>query len=71
MTFKSDARGVKVDWEKVALATEIARTYEITLESGGIIFKMYKPSEFKKIRANKNDPRLKKWVKVRLVGKAV
>ena len=37
MTGKLQARGAVVDWEKVNLATEKKRTYEIELVSGGIV----------------------------------
>lgn len=47
---------------------EINRTYEITLESGGIIFKYMTPTEMSKIKSNKSDPRLRKWKKISLVG---
>ena len=68
MVRKNDARGTKVDWAKVEKATEYPRTYEITLPSGGIIFKMYKKSEMDEIMKNKNDVRNWKWKKVKLVG---
>ena len=49
MTTKTDAQGVNVDWQKVELATEVPRTYLITDKHGREFFKMYKPSEAKKI----------------------
>ena len=47
---------------------EIKRTYEITLEGGGILFKYMTPTEMNKIKTNKSDPRLRKWKKISLVG---
>ena len=49
MTTKTDAQGVNVDWQKVELATEVPRTYLITDKHGREFFKMYKPSEAKRI----------------------
>ena len=49
MTTKTDAQGVNVDWQKVELATEVPRTYLITNKHGCEFFKMYKPSEAKRI----------------------
>ena len=48
MTRKMEAKKSEVDWGKVNRATEIPRTYEIQTAAGGYIYKMYKPSEFKK-----------------------
>ena len=47
---------------------EIKRTYEITLESGGILFKYMTPSEMSKIKSDKANLRLRKWKKISLVG---
>lgn len=49
MTTKQDAMGTKVDWEAVEKATEVRRTYLITDRFGREFFKMYKPSEAKRI----------------------
>jgi len=49
MTTKTDAIGTKVDWKKVELATEVPRTYLITDRNGREFFKMYKPSDTKRI----------------------
>ena len=70
MTFKSASMSAKVDWEAVNRATEIKRTYEIILESGGIIFKMYKPSEFHELTAHISVPANKssKWKSAKMVG---
>lgn len=68
MTGKTDGMKAKVDWEKVNKATEIKRTYEIELKSGGIIFKQYKPSEMNKIMNSRFDTRRDKWKKATLVG---
>lgn len=66
---KKQAAGANVDWNAVALATEIPRSYEIRLKSGGIIFKMYKPSEMRKIMNNPGtDVRSWKWESVKMVG---
>lgn len=72
MTGKLQARGAVVDWEKVNLATEKKRTYEIELVSGGIVYKSYKPSEMKKIlerRLADKDHFANKWKKATCVGK--
>ena len=68
MTGKSDGMKAKVDGEKVNKATEIMRTYEIELKTGGIIFKMYKPSEMNRIMTSRSDTRRDKWKKSTLVG---
>lgn len=49
MTTKTDARGTIVDWDKVEQATEVPRTYLIKDRFGREFFKMYKPSEAKRI----------------------
>ena len=49
MTTKQDAMGTKVDWEAVEKATEVRRTYLIKDRFGREFFKMYKPSEAKRI----------------------
>ena len=51
MVTKSDAIGVKVDWDKVNAATEVKRTYLVKDRNGKEFFKMYKPSEAKRIFA--------------------
>ena len=45
MVTKMDVQGVKVDWKKVELATEVKRTYLVKDRFGHEFFKMYKPSE--------------------------
>lgn len=47
---------------------EIKRTYEITLESGGIIFKYMTPNEMSKVKSDKSNPKIKTWKKISLVG---
>ena len=49
MITKSEAQGVTVDWEAVNKATEVPRTYLIKDRKGREFFKMYKPSEAKRI----------------------
>ena len=51
MVTKSDAIGVNVDWEKINAATEVKRTYLVNDRNGREFFKMYKPSEAKRIFA--------------------
>lgn len=46
MITKQEAANARVDWDTINRKTEIARTYMITVPGGGIIFKMYKPSQF-------------------------
>lgn len=48
MITKKNAINTHVDWSKVEKATEIRRTYQLTNfgDEPGIIFKMYKPSQF-------------------------
>lgn len=48
MVTKKEAANTEVDWDTVAMKTEIPRTYLVKVPGGGIIFKMYKPSEFAK-----------------------
>lgn len=69
MTGKMGAKNANVDWRAVEKATEIRRTYEIHLINGGIIFKMYKPSEIRSIINDKNDVRNFKWKDVKMVGR--
>ena len=69
MIFKTGAADAKVDWEAVRLATEIPRTYLIRTKSGGILFKMYKPSEMKRILNDPNDIRNLKWEDVKLYSR--
>lgn len=66
MTFKNDSKTVAVDWNAVNIATEITRTYEIHLNAGGIMFKMYKPSIFKKILPIMS--KSGKWKSAKMVG---
>lgn len=47
---------------------EIKRTYEITLEGGGILFKYMTPTEMRNIKSDKANPRFRKWKKISLVG---
>lgn len=61
MTTKSMAMNAKVDWDYVSQVTEVPRTYEITTHDGRHFFKMYKPSEAKRIC------KAKKWL-YKLVG---
>lgn len=69
MTRKTDAKDTNVDWNAVELATEIARTYEVELFSGGIIFKQYKPSFVKElIREYPKHKCWSKWKSIKLVG---
>ena len=68
MTGKMQAKDAVVDWDKVNRATEKKRTYEVLLESGGLIFKYYKPSEMKELLANKIDEE-RKWKRVKLMGR--
>ena len=63
VTKKSVINGTMADKTK-----EIKRTYEITLEGGGILFRYMTPTEMSKIKSNKSDPRLQKWKKISLVG---
>lgn len=48
-TTKTMAANAKVDWGYVEQVTEIPRTYYITTDDGRWFFKMYKPSEAKKV----------------------
>lgn len=68
MVRKSQARGAHVNWEEVERLTERKRTYEITLKSGGIIFKYYKPSEMKRLREI-HYPESAGWISTKLVGR--
>ena len=68
MTRKTDAKNTNVDWNAVELATEIARTYEVELFSGGIIFKQYKPSFVHGLRENFKHKCWSKWKSIKLVG---
>ena len=49
MVTKIEAKGARVDWRAVELATEVKRTYLITDRFGKQFYKMYKPSEVQKI----------------------
>ena len=49
MTTKTEAKGAKVDWKSVELATEVPRTYLVTDRNGREFFKMYKPSQAKHV----------------------
>jgi len=50
MTTKLDTIGIRIDWDAVNQATEIPRTYLIRdPDTGREFFKMYKPSEAKRI----------------------
>lgn len=49
MVTKMQAQGAKVDWDAVERATEKRRTYHVRYSDGREVFKMYKPSEAKKI----------------------
>lgn len=49
MARKLDAKGVHVDWDLVQRNTEIARTYLIRTRDGRELFKMYKPTEARRI----------------------
>lgn len=49
MITKMDAIGVNVDWAAVERATEVPRTYLVTDRKGREFYKMYKPSEAKRI----------------------
>lgn len=51
--------------------TEMKRTYEIELFSGGIIFKYYTPSEMKAIlenRVREHAHRANTWKRIKMVG---
>lgn len=49
MTTKLEAKRAIVDWHAVEAATEVPRTYLIKDRQGREFFKMYKPSEAKRI----------------------
>ena len=49
MITKTGAIGTNVDWEAVDRMTEVSRTYLVTDRKGNEFFKMYKPSEAKRI----------------------
>lgn len=49
MVTRMSAKGAKVDWKAVELATEVKRTYLVRNQEGREFFKMYKPSEAQKI----------------------
>lgn len=49
MTTKLDAKNTAVDWDAVERATEVRRTYLVRDKRGNEFFKMYKPSEAKRI----------------------
>lgn len=49
MVTKSDAKGVVIDWDMIDQITEVPRTYLIKDQFGREFFKMYKPSEAKRI----------------------
>ena len=49
MVTKSEAKGAKVDWRAVELATEVPRTFLIRDRLGREFYKMYKPSEANRI----------------------
>lgn len=65
MVRKLEAKDANVDWRAVNRATEVRRTYLITdLKTGREFFKMYKPSEVRRIFQAEG------W-KGRIVGKLV
>lgn len=47
---------------------EIPRSYEIHTVGGGIIFKMYKPTEIQKMLAERTNKRCKNWLSADRVG---
>ena len=65
MVGKLAAKSANVDWEKVNELTEKPRTYLIELDSGGIIFKMLKPSTAQHIG---KQMKYRGWKSIKLVG---
>lgn len=53
MVTKTQAKNANVDWKAVEKATEVRRTYLVTLPDGRQVYKMYKPSEAQKIFRSK------------------